>query len=137
MSNMSNETHMSTSAFAMHRLSRPFSLVIVWALVVAAAMSGPTTARASSNLFRGSFEGNPGDRWEGFTGEDGRTGFDIDKGTSRSGKNNGWLYADHGWAAERIAVHLSGFGPRTRCTASIFMEPLGGSAQVGLQVWDP
>ncbi|WP_329403959.1 hypothetical protein [Streptomyces melanogenes] len=96
-----------------------------------------TPAEASTVEFTDSFEGNPWNRWEGFHEGDGVAGADLGQGLARTGANNGWLYTGQGWAAERIAVPVGSWGDRSNCTASIHAQPVGGGAQVGLQVWDP
>jgi hypothetical protein len=84
-----------------------------------------------------SFEGNPVTRWQGLASGDGRTGFDYNLGFARTGANNGWLYAVNGSTLERTAVNLSGFGDTSSCAAGMYMEPVGGIAQVSFQVWNP
>ncbi|MER6669120.1 hypothetical protein ABT256_31515 [Amycolatopsis japonica] len=59
-------------------------------------------------------------------------------GVARTGNNNGWLFADNGWSAMRTAKSLSGFpSNRSNCAAAIHADPVGGGANVGLEIWDP
>lgn len=64
-------------------------------------------------------------------------GADIGQGHARSGLNNGWLFAGHGWAAERVRVPVSSWQNRSNCAASVYARPVADGAQVGVQVWDP
>jgi hypothetical protein len=116
------------------RCARFFGVVAILS-GAAAAVAAP--AEASTLQFTNSFEGNPWSNWEGFTGGDGVAGADINQGLARSGANNGWLYAGHGWAAERIGVTVGSWQSRSNCTASIYAQPTGGGAQTGLSIWDP
>lgn len=96
-----------------------------------------TTAHASTSQFSDGFEGNPWSHWEPLVSGDGRADADIDQGFARTGANNGWLYTGQGWAAERIAVPIGPWEDRSNCSAEIYAQPLGGGAQVGLEIWDP
>lgn len=94
-------------------------------------------AQASTTRFFDGFEANPSMRWEPLTSGDGRADFDIAQGFARSGANDGWLYTGQGWAAERIAVPIGTWPDRSNCTAEIYAQPVGGGAQVALEIWDP
>ncbi|MFD0684609.1 hypothetical protein [Actinomadura fibrosa] len=106
--------------------------------VIGLALAGlsATAAHASVSLSDG-FEGNPWSRWEALVSGDGRADVDIDQGFARTGTNNGWLYTGQGWAAERIAVPVGSWSDRSNCSAEIYAQPVGGGAQVGLEIWDP
>jgi hypothetical protein len=91
-------------------------------LVVAGALAAVASpAQASATQLWDSFEGNaPWTRWEAFQGGgDGGAWFDINQGLAHYGSNNGWLYANYGWAFERLAVSMSGFPVRTRCDVAM------------------
>ncbi|TYB71032.1 hypothetical protein FXF51_00905 [Nonomuraea sp. PA05] len=94
-------------------------------------------AQAAPSRFADGFEGNPAQRWEPLTSGDGRADFDLAQGLARSGADNGWLYAGQGWAAQRIAVPVGGWPERSSCVAEIYAQPVGGGAQVALEIWDP
>jgi len=109
--------------------------------VVAAAgliLTGTATAHASP-ILADSFEGNPSSRWQVLTSGDNEASFDINQGHARSGVNNGWLRTGTGWSAQRLPVSIGSWGDRTRCTASIYAQPVGtdpqDGAQVALQIW--
>jgi hypothetical protein len=115
---------------------RAHSRVIAGSLV-AVVLGAAATTWAGLNEFSDGFEGDPWSRWEGLAEGDGVAGADIDQGLAHYGKNNGWLFAGHGWAAERIGVSVGQWADRSICMAEIWMRPVGGGATVGLQVWNP
>ncbi|UJW31024.1 hypothetical protein L3Q67_38490 [Saccharothrix sp. AJ9571] len=106
----------------------------------AAAMlvTGAAAGQAAAEVFAGAsdgFEGDPWSRWERFTSGNAVADGDYGGGVARNGANNGWLWAAHGWAAERYGVAIDSW-PRNSCKASIWAHPVDGGAQVELQVWD-
>jgi hypothetical protein len=107
-------------------------------LAVIAVLGSASTAHAGLWQWTDDFSGTPNDRWEAFHGGgDGGAGFNINLGFGHNGhSNNGWLYAANGWAFMRIA-HGVNVGNRSDCAAAMYMKPVGGGAQVGLQVWNP
>jgi hypothetical protein len=97
------------------------------------------TAHAGVVQWTDGYEANPQSRWEGgIQGGDGYSGFDIAGGVARSGSNDGWLYANNGWSAMRIAKSISLWpANRSDCAAAIYADPVGGGANIGLEIWDP
>jgi hypothetical protein len=95
-----------------------------------------TPAQATEVTFTNDFEDGTWGSWQGLHEGDGVAGKDLNQGLAHTGKNNGWLCAGNGWAAQRLAIHV-GFMPRSVCSVGIYMQPVGGGAQVGLQLWDP
>ncbi|MGW4115348.1 hypothetical protein ACWEFJ_31110 [Actinosynnema sp. NPDC004786] len=125
------------------RLSGLFAAALAAAAVFTGTAAGqPTgtttdgaTAKAYASASDG-FEGDPWSRWERFTSGDAAADVNYGQGLAHNGANNGWLWAAHGWAAERYGVTIDTW-PRGNCTASIWAEPVDGGAQVELQIWDP
>ncbi len=105
------------------------------------ALLGVTgTAHAGGVFWGDGYESNPFGNWErGIQGGDGHSWFDIGMGVARGGSNNnGWLFADHGWSAMRIAKSLNSFpSNRSNCSVTIYADPVNGGANVGLEVWNP
>ncbi|RSN40295.1 hypothetical protein DMC64_35895 [Amycolatopsis sp. WAC 04197] len=97
------------------------------------------TAQAGIVQWSDGYESNPFGVWErGIQGGDGHSWFDIGMGVARTGNNNGWLFADNGWSAMRTAKSLSSFpSNRSNCAAAIHADPVGGGANIGLEIWDP
>lgn len=123
------------------RAGQRFRRMSAVASVLMATILGVTgTAHAGLVSWSDGYESNPHGTWErGIQGGDGHSWFDIGMGVARNGShNNGWLYADHGWSAMRTPKSLSSFpSNRTNCAAAIYADPVGGGAQVGLEIWDP
>lgn len=109
----------------------------VVAAMLAIAAGAAVPAQATTVQFNDGFEGVPSSRWQGVTDGDGVAGFDINRGLARSGANDGWLYTGTGFAAERIAVPVSGWANRQYCTAQIYAQVVDYDAQVGLEIWNP
>ncbi|GLZ40782.1 hypothetical protein [Actinokineospora sp. NBRC 105648] len=104
---------------------------------VAAPVSGEHAAMARYAGDSDGFEGDPWIRWERFTSGDGATDVNYGLGFAHNGANNGWLYAAHGWAAERLRVSVDSWPNRHNCRARVWARPVDQGAQVELQVWDP
>ncbi|MFI9379717.1 hypothetical protein [Kutzneria sp. NPDC052558] len=102
----------------------------------AAAATAHPAATASVASASDGFEGDPWAHWEkGSSGEANADG-NYNQGTAHTGLNNGWLYAAHGWAAERYGIAIDSW-PKSNCRASIWAYPVDYDAQVELQIWDP
>ncbi|MFI9384512.1 hypothetical protein [Kutzneria sp. NPDC052558] len=119
------------------RTGRTFGIIAAL-LAVAAGVAAPAQAAPAATVqATDGFEGNPWSHWQGITDGDGVAGADINQGLARSGANDGWLYTGTGYAAERLAVPVSGWANRRYCTAQIFAQTVSYAAQVGLEIWSP
>jgi hypothetical protein len=117
-------------------------LLAAAALALAAVSTGlaaiPASAAPAQHwVDSDGFEGDPWIRWERFTSGDAAADVDYGKGLAHTGQNNGWLWAAHGWAAERMKVSVGAWQGRHNCQANIWAQPVDRNAQVELQVWDP
>jgi hypothetical protein len=89
-------------------------------------LAGTGIAQASILQFQDGFEVSPASVWHISVGGDGNAGFEIGKGTARSGANNGWIFASNGWASEGIwvptaaAVHQD-----AQCIEQMWVESVG------------
>ncbi len=105
------------------------------AMLGAGATAGQAAAKAYASASDG-FEGDPWSKWDRLTSGEAAADGNYGQGLARNGANNGWLWAAHGWAAERYGIAIDSW-LRSSCRASIWAYPVDGGAQVELQVWDP
>ncbi|MEU5428492.1 hypothetical protein AB0H73_23295 [Streptomyces olivoreticuli] len=121
----------------MRRYARRTARWAVLALLSLAALAVSPTAQAEEKVYTNGFEGYDIKGWDPLTGGDGVAGFEINQGTARSGRNNGWLSATRGWAREGIWARFGATTfPNTVCTAEIYVKPVQ-DLQFELRVWNP
>jgi len=110
----------------------------VLATAAVLTLFGAGTAHAGSVYqFDDGFEGDPASRFVADHDGSAATGYDLGQGTARSGANNGWLFASNGWAGEGVWHNVESWPVGWRCFAAFYAQPIGGGAQVGIEVRDP
>lgn len=121
----------------MRKCARGTARWTVLAVLSLAALTVSPAAQAEEKVTTNGFEGYDIQRWDRLSGGDGVTGFEIDAGTARSGRVNGWLSTTRGWAREGTwASFGTNIWPSTVCTAEIYVKPVQ-DLQFELRVWNP
>lgn len=117
-------------------LRRCRAVVVVGALSTVLVATAPGVAHAGLSQVSDGFEVNPVGAWLRATGGNASAGFDINQGTARSGRNNGWLFAVNGWAYEGFWVPTNAAASQAAQCAAQFYVHSSGPAQVGIEIWD-